>query len=387
MAMSDRELIIFSGTSNLELSEKIIGSFNDEGRKIGLSGCRLIRFPDGEILVELLRNVRGGDVFIIQSTSYPVNWNLMELLIMIDALKRASGGRITTVIPYFGYARQDWKDKPRVPITARLVADMLTVAGANRVLTMDLHAEQIQGFFSIPTDNLTARPLFKIFFDELFKKMIEEKKTITSMEDVVVVAPDVGRVKLAKKLATELKTGMAIVVKDRTTAYDVTTSGFIGDVRDKVVVIFDDIISTGGTVIKAANILREKGGAKKIFVCCTHAVMAGGAIEKIEESEIDMLIVTDTISPFDKSSELLKSYDNVVIGEVKPKRGERHWAKIEGVSRLKSSKKIEVLSVAKLFKEAVKSIHEDKSVSALFDSDKIKNIVKDEVRSLVENII
>jgi len=387
MVITERDMVIFSGTSNLELSEKITGSFKDKSGKVGLSGCRFTRFPDGEILIELLTNVRGGDVFIIQSTSYPVNWNLMELLIMIDAVKRASGGRITAVIPYFGYARQDWKDRPRVPITSRLVADMITTAGANRVLTMDLHAEQIQGFFSIPTDNLTARPLFKVFFDELLKKMTEDKKLIKSTEDVVVVAPDVGRVKLAKNLASELKTGMAIVVKDRTTAYDVTTSGFIGDVRDKVVIIFDDIISTGGTVIKAANILREKGGAKKIFVCCTHSVMAGGAVDKIEESEIDMLIVTDTISPFERASELLSHSENVVIGNVKPKSGEKHLKEVKGVSRLKGSKKIKVLSVAKLFKEAIKSIHENESVSALFDSSKIKNIVKDEVRSLIENII
>ncbi|MGQ9706930.1 MAG: ribose-phosphate diphosphokinase [bacterium] len=387
MSILDGDMIIFSGTSNLELSEKIIVSFKSKKNTIGLSGCKFKRFPDGEILVELLRNARGGDVFVIQSTSYPVNWNLMELLIMIDTLKRASADRITAVIPYYGYARQDWKDRPRVPITARLVADMLTTAGADRVLTMDLHAEQIQGFFSIPVDNLTARPLFKVFFDEMFKKMIGNGNLIESMDDVVVVAPDVGRVKLAKKLATELRTGMAIVVKDRTTAYDITSLGFIGDVRGKVVVIFDDIISTGETIIKAANILRKKGKAKKIFVCCTHAVMARGAVEKIEKSEIDMLIITDTISQIERMSELFNYSEDIIVGDRKPDKGEKHLRDIKGSDRFRGCKKIKVLSVAKLFKEAIKSIHKNESVSALFYPDKIKNVVRDDVNLLIENIM
>ncbi len=387
MTISEKEMVILSGTSNVALAEKIIDAFNEEKMRIALGGCKFTRFPDSEILVELACNVRGRDVFIIQSTSYPVNWNIMELLIMIDGIKRASGGRITAVIPYYGYARQDWKDRPRVPISARLVADMLTTAGANRVLTMDLHAEQIQGFFTIPVDNLTARPLFKVLFDELFRRMIEDSKEIRSMDDVVVVAPDVGRVKLTKRLANELGTDMAIVVKDRTSAHDVQTTGFIGDVKNKVVVMIDDIISTGGTIINAANVLKEEGGAKKIFVCCTHSVMVNSAIEKIEQSEIDMVLVTDTISPEEKTNWVFGDTERVIVGDVEPEKGERKIDQVLGEDRFKRSKKIKVISVAKLFKAAIESIHENKSVSALFYSNKIIDLVRSEVNALVDEML
>ena len=312
----DGELKVFSGNANRPLAEKVCDHLG-----IPLGNAEVKTFSDGEISVEINENVRGKDVFIIQPTCPPVNDNLMELLIMIDAAKRASAGRITAVIPYYGYARQDRKVAPRQPISAKLVANLITVAGASRVLTMDLHAGQIQGFFDIPVDNLFARPVLLHYIKEHFK------------DDLVIVSPDAGGVERARAFAKRLKASLAIIDKRRERANVAEVMNIIGDVRGKTAVIVDDMVDTGGTLTKAASALLDKG-ASAVYACCTHPVLSGNAVQRILESPLKELIVTDTIP----------------LSEEAKKCG-----------------KIKVLSVGKLFGEAVRRIHLNESVSVLFE--------------------
>ncbi|MCM8831139.1 MAG: ribose-phosphate pyrophosphokinase [Candidatus Omnitrophica bacterium] len=309
------KLVIFSGNSNKKLAEDICRNLKKTLGKILVS-----RFRDGEIQVRIEENVRGKDVFIIQSTSHPVNEYLMELLIILDALKRASAQRITAVIPYFGYARQDRKDQPRVPITAKLVANLLTVAGANRVLTLDLHAGQIQGFFDIPLDHLYA---INVFFNYFSKKNIK---------NLAIVSPDVGGIKMARAYAKKFGADLAIVDKRRNTPTSTEVMHILGEIKGKNVILVDDIISTGSSLVEAAKALRE-AGAEKIYAAVTHGVLSDNAVEKLENSFIDLLVITNSIN----------------------------------LPKEKQSKKIEVVSVGKLFAEAIKRIHFEKSISVLFD--------------------
>lgn len=314
---TNRDLLIFSGRSNPRFTASICESLqNEQGR------LEVIRFSDGELSVDIGDNVRGRDVFVVQSTSTPGNEHLMELLILIDALKRASAWRITAVIPYFGYARQDRKLKPRVPITAKLVADLLTVAGVKRVLTMDLHAGQIMGFFDIPVDNLNALPTIAPYIEKKYGK--EDALTI--------VSPDVGGVERARMYATRLNNAaIAIIDKRRARANQVAEMHVVGDVKDRVCIMVDDMIDTGGTIVKASETLLAEG-AKKVVACGVHAVLSGMSVERLKNSPIEEVVVTNSIS-LSKSS---------VID------------------------KITVLSVAPLFAEAIKRIHLDDSVSDLF---------------------
>ncbi|MBW2054859.1 MAG: ribose-phosphate pyrophosphokinase [Deltaproteobacteria bacterium] len=273
--MSD--FIIFSGNSNPVLSQKICEYIN-----VPLGGEKVKRFSDGEIQIEIDENVRSKDVFVIQSICSPVNDNLVELLLMLDALKRASANRITAVIPYYGYARQDKKVAPRVPISAKLVADILTVAGANRIITMDLHAGQIQGFFNIPVDNLFAAP---VIIDYIIKKF---------NNDLVIVSPDAGGVERARAFAKRLNAGLAIIDKRRDAPNQAKAMAVIGDVADKVVVILDDMVDTAGTLVEAAGAIM-KNGAREVHASCSHPVLSGPAIQRIEDSELKTLVVTDTI--------------------------------------------------------------------------------------------
>lgn len=309
------KLAIFSGNANKKLAENICRSL-----KVSLGKILVSRFSDGEIQVKIEENVRGKDVFVIQPTCYPVNENLMELLVMLDAFKRASAQRITAVIPYFGYARQDRKDQPRVPITAKLVANLLTEAGASRVLTLDLHAGQIQGFFDIPVDHLYA---INVFFDYFSKKNIE---------NLVIVSPDVGGIKMARAYAKKFGADLAIVDKRRNTPTSTEVMHILGEVKDKNVILVDDIIATGSSLVEAAKAL-QKFGAKKIYAAVTHGVLSGDAVKKLEDSCIDLLVITDSIP----------------------------------LSPEKASKKIKVVSVGELFAEAIKRIHFEKSISVLFD--------------------
>lgn len=314
--LKDGEMKVFSGNSNPTLAQEICRYLG-----IPLGEAEVKTFSDGEVAVEIAENIRGRDVFIVQSTCPPVNDNLMELLIMIDAARRASAGRITAVIPYYGYARQDRKVAPRQPISAKLVANLITVAGASRVLTMDLHAGQIQGFFDIPVDNLYARPVLLQYIRENFR------------DDLVVVSPDAGGVERARAFAKRLDASLAIIDKRRERANVAEVMNIIGDVQGKVAVIVDDMVDTAGTLTKAAEALMDKG-AKEVYGCCTHPVLSGKAVERIENSPIRELIVTDTIP---LSPEAAKC------------------------------PKIKVLSVAKLFGEAMKRIHLNESVSVLFE--------------------
>jgi ribose-phosphate pyrophosphokinase len=306
---------IFSGNSNLELAKKIC-------KKLGvpLSDAQVSTFSDGETRVEIDENVRGMDVFIIQSTCSPVNVSIMELLIMIDALKRASADRITAVIPYYGYARQDRKVVPRAPITAKLVADLLTQAGANRILSVDLHAGQIQGFFNIPVDNLFATPLLLQYIKGHIK------------DNLVIVSPDTGGVVRARAFARRLGASLAIVDKRRDAPNESQVMNIIGSVKDKNVVILDDMIDTAGTMVQASNALKNEG-AIEVYACCTHPVLSGPAIERIESSEIKEVIITDTIPLSDKA---------------------------------KSCSRIKTLSIATLLSETIKRIYYNESVSSLF---------------------
>jgi len=306
---------IFSGNSNLSLAGKIC-----EKLGVNLGKAQVSTFSDGETWVEIDENVRGMDVFVFQSTCPPVNSSLMELLIMIDALKRASADRITAVIPYYGYARQDRKVTPRAPITAKLVADLLTTAGANRVLSVDLHAGQIQGFFNIPVDNLYATPV-----------IIEYIKSLLS-DDIVVVSPDTGGVVRARAFAKRLDAALAIVDKRRETPNESEVMNIIGNVKGKSAVILDDMIDTAGTMVQAASALKGEG-AVEIFACCTHPVLSGPAIDRIKDSNLKEVIVTDTIPLHEKAQ---------------------------------SCKQIKVLSISDLLSEAVKRIYYNESVSSLF---------------------
>jgi len=306
---------VFAGSSNIGLAREI-GSY----LKIELGKCVLERFSDGEIHFYIDENVRGEDVFVIQTGSYDANAHLMELFLMIDAFKRASAERITAVMPYFCYARQDWKDRPRVPISARLVADLLEAAGADRVLTMDLHSPQIQGFFSIPVDNLFGVPVLAKYVQGL------------GISDLTVVSPDAGGVGRAKLFAKRLGANLAIVDKRRPAPNIAQVFNVIGEVKDKNCVLFDDIVDTSGTLVLSAEALKANG-AKAIYAVCTHSVLSGQAVEKIEKSPLEKLIVSNTIPLNDKS---------------------------------KSCRKIVTLSVAEIFGEAIRRINEGSSVSSLF---------------------
>jgi len=312
------ELKVFAGRSNFQLAEKI-------AKRLGqpLGQCEIKNFSDGEIWMKYCENIRGGDVFIIQSTNPPAD-NLMELLIMIDAAKRASARRVTAVIPYFGYARQDRKDQPRVSITAKLVANLITKAGADRVITMDLHAPQIQGFFDIPFDHLYSSAVFVPFF-------VKEK-----VPDLTVVSPDVGGIKMARSYATRLGAGLVLIDKRRPKPNNAEVMNIIGAVRNRNILIVDDLIDTAGTFCSAVQALKQQG-ADEVFGACTHPVLSGQAIDRINASKISRIFVTDTI-PLD--------------------------------GRSKSLEKVHVLSVAKIFAEAIKRGFKNESISSLFDVDK-----------------
>jgi len=305
---------IFSGTSNQPLAEAICKYIGIE-----LGKCDVTRFPDGETFVKILENVRGQDAFIMQSTSPPTNHHLMELFIMMDALRRASASRITAVLPFYGYARQDRKDQPRVPITAKLVANLLVAAGANRVLTMDLHAQQIQGFFDIPVDHLYAAPVMYQYLKQM------------QMGDLVVVSPDVGGLKMAYAYSQVLSAGLAIVAKRRKSATEVESLTVIGEIRGKNVLMVDDLTETAGTLTTAAALLKRKG-AKRILACVSHVLLNDLGIERLRKSPIDELITTDTV--------------------LRPV--------IDGV-------KITTLAVAGLLGEAIKRSHTNSSVTSLFE--------------------
>ena len=292
MISHGKDIKEFSGNANPKLAEEICKLM---GTKLG--EAEVGTFSDGEIFVSLYETVRGSDVFVVQSTCTPVNNNLMELLIMIDALKRASAGRITAVIPYYGYARQDRKAKARDPITAKLVANMPTAAGADRVLTMDLHASQIQGFFDIPVDNLAGNPIFVDYY---------AKKYGSECENMMVVSPDVGSVSRARAFAQKLHMNLAIVDKRRQKANSCEVMNVIGDVRDKDCILFDDMVDTGGSLCNAAKALIEVGGAKSVQACASHGVLSGPAIDRINDSVITELALLDTIPAIDpkKSSKI-----------------------------------------------------------------------------------
>ena len=315
MITHSTEIKIFSGNSNKPLAEAIAKELN-----LKLSDIEVGHFSDGETSVHIGETVRGRDVFIIQSTSYPVNENLMELLVCIDALRRASAGRITAVIPYFGYARQDRKARPRDPITAKLVADIITSAGADRILTIDLHAAQIQGFFDIPVDHLEGGPILY----KHFKNLVDD--------DFVVVSPDVGSVSRARNVAAKLNCPMAIIDKRRPKANQVEIMNIIGDVKGKTCLLVDDMIDTAGTICQGAQALKNNG-AKQIYACCTHAVLSGPAIERLQNSAIDKVVTLDTI---DQPAE-------------------------------KRIDKLEILSVAKLMARAIENIYMDKKMSEIYD--------------------
>jgi ribose-phosphate pyrophosphokinase len=311
------KLKLITGNANKPLAEEVA-----KYAGVPLGDIELFKFSNDEAFVKINDNVRGSDVFIIQPTCYPVNDNLMDLLIIIDALRRASAQRINCVIPYYGYARSDKKDQPRVPITAKLVADLITVAGADRVITVDLHADQIQGFFNIPVDHLYSIPIFERYF-----------KNILRSDELVVVSPDSGGANRARSLAKRLNCGLAIGDKRRSGNNDQTElMNIIGEVKDKVAILFDDIIDTGGSLIKISRVLAEQG-AKKVFAACVHGVLSGKAVENIEDSPIEKLFITNTIP---LSAEKMKS------------------------------KKIVQLSIAEMLAVAIKKIHIEESISILF---------------------
>ena len=319
MIAHGKDIKIFAGNSNPKLAHDIC-------RKLGtqLGNAEVGTFSDGEKSVSIYETVRGSDVFVVQSTCSPVNDNLMEMLIMIDAFKRASAGRITAVMPYFGYARQDRKAKPRDPISAKLVANMIVAAGADRVLTMDLHASQIQGFFDIPVDNLLGNPIFTQYFHQRYEGHEDE---------TIVVSPDVGSVARARAFAQKLNMPLAIVDKRRQKANSSEVMNIIGDVRDKRVILLDDMVDTGGSLCGAAKALVEIGGAKSVTACASHGVLSGPAVSRIQESDLDEVIFLDTI----------------------PARPEIKCDKIK------------YLSVAEMFAEAIERIYEEVSVSPLFN--------------------
>ncbi len=314
-SMNDK-LKIFSGNANPALAQKICDQLG-----IPLGEARVKTFSDGEVLVEICENVRGRDVFIVQSTCAPANNNLMELLVMTDALKRASAATITAVIPYYGYARQDRKAAPRTPISAKLVSNLITTAGIDRVVTIDLHAGQIQGFFDIPVDNLYAAPVLLNHIKERFAGL-----------DVVMVSPDAGGTERARAFAKRLDCPIAVIDKRRTSPNVAEVMHLIGDVSGKIAILLDDMVDTAGTLVHAAAALK-KNGAEQVFACATHGVLSGPAIERLNDSAIVELVLTDTIPLGDK---------------------------------LEQTAKINVLSCASLLAEAIRRIHGDESVSSLF---------------------
>ncbi|MEA4813651.1 MAG: ribose-phosphate pyrophosphokinase [Oscillospiraceae bacterium] len=318
MIAHGKDIKVFAGNSNPKLAQDICNLMN-----IQLGNSEVGKFSDGECYASLYESVRGSDVFVIQSTCDPVNDNLMEMLVMIDALTRASAGRITAVIPYFGYARQDRKAKARDPISAKLVANMITCAGANRVLTMDLHAAQIQGFFDIPVDNLLGNPIFVEYYGKKFKN---------NHEEMVVVSPDVGSVARARAFAQKLGMGLAIVDKRRPKANSCEVMNIIGDGRGRDCIMFDDMVDTGGSICNAAKAIVEVGGANSVHACASHGVLSGPALERISGSMFEELALLDTIP--------------TTVGE--------------------SCKKIKYLSVAPMFAEAIERIYQEVSVSKLF---------------------
>jgi len=305
---------VFSGNANPELAKEICSHLD-----ISLSEVEVRRFSDGEIFVEIGENVRGADVFVIQPTCPPVNDHLMELVIMVDALRRASARRITAVLPYYGYARQDRKVAPRVPITAKVVAEMLMVVGVRRVLAMDLHAGQIQGFFNIPVDHLYAAPVLLNYINKAFN-------------NVVMVSPDAGGVERTRAFAKRLKADLAIIDKRRDRANESKAMNVIGDVKGKTAVLLDDMVDTAGTLCNAAAMLME-AGASEVHACCSHGVLSGPAIERLEDSVIKSLVITNSIPLHDKA---------------------------------KACDRITVLSVSQLLGEAIQRIHSEDSVSSLF---------------------
>jgi ribose-phosphate pyrophosphokinase len=314
-ARNHNALKVFSGNAHLSLAKEICAAL---GVKLGKA--EVGRFPDGEVRLQILENVRGADVFVVQPTCRPVNDSLMELLIMLDAFRRASADRITAVIPFYGYARQDRKDRPRVPISSKLVADLLTSAGANRVLAMDLHAGQIQGYFNIPVDHLYATPVTVEYFRRL------------KLRNPVVVSPDPGGVERARAFAKRIDGSLAIIDKRREDAKTVEVMNVIGNVRGKICLVVDDMIDTGGTLVRGAQALLDNG-ASKVYACCTHGIFAANAVEQVCQSPLKQLVTTNSI-PLTPEGE--------------------------------TCRKIKVLSVARLFAEAIRSIHEETSVSKLF---------------------
>jgi ribose-phosphate pyrophosphokinase len=309
------KLKVFTGTANTALTHEICAYLNCE---MGQSSTT--RFSDGEIYFQILENVRGADVFIVQPTGPPVDSNLMELFLMIDAFKRASAKRITAVIPYFGYARQDRKDKPRVPISAKVVSDLLVASGTHRLLTMDLHAPQIQGFFSIPVDHLFAAPVLVEYFQKL------------DLPNLTIVSPDAGGVERARAFAKRLNAELAMANKRRLEANVAEVVNLIGEVRGRTCLVVDDLIDTAGTLVKTVEALTAQGAAK-VYACCSHPVLSGPAVDRIEKSSLEEVVVTNSIQ-------------------------------LQG--DLRKCKKIRVLSVGSLLAQAVQSIHEETSVSGLF---------------------
>lgn len=320
MISHGKEIKVFSGNSNPELAKAICAHLFKE-----LGECSCSNFADGECSISVHEPVRGADVFIVQSTCKPVNDNLMELLVMIDAMRRASAGRITAVIPYFGYARQDRKAKSRDPISAKLVANLITAAGADRVLTMDLHAAQIQGFFDIPVDNLFGAPLFAKHYLDIYGK---------GNDDVMVVSPDVGSTARARDFSLKLGCNMAIVDKRRERANQSEVMNIIGNVEGKTCILLDDMVDTAGSLCGAAKAIVEIGGAKEVYACASHGVLSGPAIDRINDSAIKELLLLDTIPyPVDRQP----------------------------------SDKIRYMSVAPVFAEAIQRVYEEMSISNLFE--------------------
>lgn len=320
MISHGKEIKVFSGNSNPELAKAICAHLFKE-----LGECSCSNFADGECSISVHEPVRGADVFIVQSTCKPVNDNLMELLVMIDAMRRASAGRITAVIPYFGYARQDRKAKSRDPISAKLVANLITAAGADRVLTMDLHAAQIQGFFDIPVDNLFGAPLFAKHYLDIYGK---------GNDDVMVVSPDVGSTARARNFSLKLGSNMAIVDKRRERANQSEVMNIIGNVEGKTCILLDDMVDTAGSLCGAAKAIVEIGGAKEVYACASHGVLSGPAIDRINDSAIKELLLLDTIPyPVDRQP----------------------------------SDKIRYMSVAPVFAEAIQRVYEEMSISNLFE--------------------
>jgi len=309
-----RQLKVLTGTANRGLTEEVAGYLGVE-----ISDMLVTKFSDGEVRVQINESIRGADVYVFQSLSYPANQHIMELLLILDALKRSSAGRITAVIPYFAYSRQDRQDKPRTPVSARLLADLITVAGAQRVVTIDLHSPQIQGFFNIPVDHLSALP---VLYEYIKKNLI--------LENPIVVSPDAGGVERARQLANRLGCGIAIIYKRRPEPNKAEVLDVVGDIEGKEAIIIDDLIDTAGTMVAAANMLINRG-AKRVLACATHGVLSGPAVERLTNSPIEQVIITNTIPVEDKLFNKLK-----------------------------------VVSVASLLGEAIKRIHEEESVSSLF---------------------